>query len=346
MEDYDYSNDTDLSFNVSFYYDLPDEVFYEVFGDAVLVSLKCFLNNLQIGIIHLVISSSFMILQLLVFSSFYNNKTIFKNTCFKIIFNHGILSLIQQICHIITSIITILENEKINVVLPIIGVILTSSYLGSIAFIFLLTLNRFDIVYNIHYLHKKEKEKFYLIGIILCYIFTIVIFVAYTLIPECKITFSFVTYEWVYDVNQPNMLPHQFEKYSTLTFLVLSLILQFLIFLKIFLLRCSTSRRKIFVPDDFKIILHGFLCFVTALLLELIWDGMLFQIYWSGVLIIMPHILHIFCSVSNSIFSLCFVREIRKNMIIYKYFKKKFTNVGQLKSMKTVNATKFIRTVA
>ncbi|CEF64973.1 7TM GPCR, serpentine receptor class x (Srx) family-containing protein [Strongyloides ratti] len=307
---------------------------------------RVYMSNFQIGLIHFFLSSSFMILQFLVFSSFYNNKTIFKKTCFKIIFNHGILSLIQQICHIITSIITILEKEEINVVLPIIGAILTASYIGSTSFILLLTLNRFDIVYDINFLHNIEKEKFYLIGIVLCYIWTIVIFIGYSIIPACKLTFSFTSYEWIY-LNSEEVF--EFEKNFIFLMLGISFVLQFMVLLKILFLRCGTSRKIVFVPDDLKIVFHAFLCFATTFFLELLWEGLLFQSYFTGTFIIVPHLLYIFSSVSNSFFILCCVKEIRKNIIIYRYYKKKFKNSSPVKSIKltfNTNGNKLINNVS
>uniref|UniRef100_A0A0N5BDJ4 Uncharacterized protein n=1 Tax=Strongyloides papillosus TaxID=174720 RepID=A0A0N5BDJ4_STREA len=44
------------------------------------------LEQVDIGTIHLILSLSFFIFQLLVFTSFLNKKELFKNTCFHIIF--------------------------------------------------------------------------------------------------------------------------------------------------------------------------------------------------------------------------------------------------------------------
>uniref|UniRef100_A0A0N5B6S7 Uncharacterized protein n=1 Tax=Strongyloides papillosus TaxID=174720 RepID=A0A0N5B6S7_STREA len=96
------------------------EEFYYYFDSKIPLFLRK-LTQVDIGIIHLTLSASFFIFQLIIFTSFYNKKELFKNTCFHIIFHHGVLSCIQQICHIITAILTILNVESIDSLFAIIG---------------------------------------------------------------------------------------------------------------------------------------------------------------------------------------------------------------------------------
>ncbi|CEF64975.1 7TM GPCR, serpentine receptor class x (Srx) family-containing protein [Strongyloides ratti] len=317
------------------------------FNDYILpFPLTFILTHVEIGIIHFLLSSFFMVLQLLVFLSFFNNKELFTKTSFIIIFNHGILSFIQQICHVITAILTIFFIKKISRLLSIIGSLLTASYIGSIIFIFLLTLNRFDILYDIQLINFERKEIIYIIFIIICYLCTITLFIVYIVFPEFMLVFNYNLFEWQYENRLESRTVYQFEKYSILSLLGVSLILQILIFFKVIFLRCSTNRKIVFVADDLKIILHAFLCFVTALILELIRDGIFFYIYWSGNQIIIPHILRIFCSVSNSFFVLCFVKEIRNYIFISKHVKTDFRNTTIVKSIKVSGNINNIRNIA
>uniref|UniRef100_A0A0N5B9B5 7TM_GPCR_Srx domain-containing protein n=1 Tax=Strongyloides papillosus TaxID=174720 RepID=A0A0N5B9B5_STREA len=294
------------------------------------------LSQVDIGIIHLTLSVSFFIFQLLIFTSFYNKKELFKNTCFYVIFHHGLLSCIQQICHIITAILTILRMENIETLFMIIGALLTSTYIGSVLFILLLTINRFAIIYNITISHEEQKRKFYFIVIFILYTWVIGLFVFY-IHPQFNVTFDFEEYQWQYVNSEDGDIGFQMENKTILTSLGISFILQMCIIFKIFSLRFYAKKRVIFVAEDFKIVIHAFLCFVTTLFLELIWDGVFFEFDVHGIEVIVPQILYIFSSVSNSIFVLFFVREIRENTIFFKSCRKnkniKFKSIVKLLRM-------------
>uniref|UniRef100_A0A0N5BGH1 Guanylate cyclase n=1 Tax=Strongyloides papillosus TaxID=174720 RepID=A0A0N5BGH1_STREA len=267
------------------------------------------LTHIHIGIIHFLLSLISIILQLLVFSSFYYKRDLFRNTCFLIMFHHGILSFIQQLCHLITSIITIFGIENIELLITIIGSLINSTYIGSILFIFLITLNRFNLFYNMNFLFKGEERKFYLFGIVICYIWVVGLFVFY-LYPDFRIRFDSNIYQWHYVHPLKGILGFHLESKTIYTFLGISFVLHIFLVIKIFYLRCKTSKSKILVAGNLKLLIHAFLCFATTTVLELIWDGLLFDISWHNTWIIVPHILHIFNSVSNSIFILFFVSEI------------------------------------
>uniref|UniRef100_A0A0K0EFW2 7TM GPCR serpentine receptor class x (Srx) domain-containing protein n=1 Tax=Strongyloides stercoralis TaxID=6248 RepID=A0A0K0EFW2_STRER len=333
-----YYYDFDNNITSQYLNELFEEYYGDYFDDILSPSSKKSFGNVTMGLIHLFLSLFFMILQILVFTSFYSKRRLFNRTCFEIIFNYGIISFIQQICHIITSIILITYIMEIRLVLSFIGTLLTASYIGNMAFILLLTLNHFDIVYNVKFLNDYLKKIIYLYGIILCYILTVIIFVLLLLLSQCKKSFNFFSFRWVSCVVNLSGENNNFEKYFTFPLLSGSLILQVLIFTKILFLRCYASKKTIFTTDELKIILHTFLCFLTISILELTRDKVIFQIRWTKLLKYVPHILFIILSVSNSLFVLCFVREIRINMPFYKYFMNKnkiSTSDGSVKITKT-----------
>uniref|UniRef100_A0A0N5BKN4 7TM_GPCR_Srx domain-containing protein n=1 Tax=Strongyloides papillosus TaxID=174720 RepID=A0A0N5BKN4_STREA len=296
------------------------------------------LKQSDIGIVHLALSVSFFIFQLLIFTSFLNKKELFKKTCFHIIFHHGVLSCIQQICHIITAIFTILNIEDIDPLFAVIGALLYSTYIGSVLFILLLTLNRLDIMYNISKFHVKQKEKFDVIGIIILYCCTVGLFVFY-ITPRFNVTFDYLTFQWEYVHSLGLDIGFEVKNKTVFISLGISFVLQMCIIGKVFSLRCYTQKKAIFVAEDIKIVIHVFLCFVTTLFLELIWDGMFFELATDGIGVIVPQILYIFSSVSNSIFVLFFVEEIRDNVIFFKYCKKNKKIKSKISVLKTRRIT-------
>uniref|UniRef100_A0A0N5B275 7TM_GPCR_Srx domain-containing protein n=1 Tax=Strongyloides papillosus TaxID=174720 RepID=A0A0N5B275_STREA len=182
-----------------------------------------------------------------------------------------------------------------------------SAYIGSVLFILLLTINRFDVIYNITKFHENPKKKFYLIGIIILYCCTVGLFVFY-ITPRFNVTFDYFTCQWEYVRLFGLEIGFEVKNKTVLISLGISFILQMCIIGKVFSLRCYTQKKAIFVAEDIKIVIHVFLCFVTTVFLELIWDGMFFELATDGIGVIVPQILYIFSSVSNSIFVLFFVR--------------------------------------
>uniref|UniRef100_A0A0N5BGH2 G_PROTEIN_RECEP_F1_2 domain-containing protein n=1 Tax=Strongyloides papillosus TaxID=174720 RepID=A0A0N5BGH2_STREA len=256
-------------------------------------------------------------LQLLVFSSFYNKKDLFKNTCFLIIYHHGVLLFIQQLCHIIT----IFDIINVDLLLIIIGSLLNSTYIGSVLFVFLLTLNRFDVFYNIKYFFKGDQRILYLFGIVLFYSWIVALFVFY-LIPRFRMTYYTQIYQWQYIHPLRCQLGIELENKTIYFCLGMSFIMQILLIVKIFTLRCQASKKKILVARNLKIFIYAFLSFATTAFLEVICSEVLVESYQYEKRTILCQISFILSSVSNSIFIFCFVKDIRSNMSIFKFCKK------------------------
>uniref|UniRef100_A0A0K0EA53 7TM GPCR serpentine receptor class x (Srx) domain-containing protein n=1 Tax=Strongyloides stercoralis TaxID=6248 RepID=A0A0K0EA53_STRER len=268
---------------------------------------KKFITHTQIGLIHLALSLFFIIIQLIVFSGFYLKKSILKNSSFRLIWHHGVLSLSQQICHIITSIIIIFCFSKLKVIILIVGSLLNATYIGGIAILFILTVNRFDKTYHLDFFYKTWKKKFFIFALIICYICVGALFLLY-LLPGFRYTFNFFYYYWQLENIDKNFLAFQIENKSKLILLVMIFILQILIIAKIIYLRCYISKKFKISFDDFKIIIHTILCIVTATFREVALDGELFQIKWTEFKLTILQFLYIFCSNSNNLFILFFVK--------------------------------------
>uniref|UniRef100_A0A0K0F4Q8 G_PROTEIN_RECEP_F1_2 domain-containing protein n=1 Tax=Strongyloides venezuelensis TaxID=75913 RepID=A0A0K0F4Q8_STRVS len=302
-ENYSYDYTYDVNFTME---DLNTSVIhnntYDPFKDNIVTPIEALIP-------HLLLSFLSIILQLFVFSSFFNKKDLFKNTCFLIMFHHGVLSFIQQCCHFITSILSVFQSLiMVNLLFffSIIGSLLNSAYIGSVLFIFLLTLNRFDVFYNFSYFFKIKERRFYIIGIVIFYIWFVGLF-AFYLYPNYHLVFNFEFYQWQYICPLRCALGFEVESKTIYTFLGISFVLQILVVTKVFSLRCQTSKKVILAAENLKLLIHAFLCFATTTFLELIWNGVLFGPFQYKKWVILSQILHTFTSVSNSIYIFFFV---------------------------------------
>uniref|UniRef100_A0A0N4ZVY1 7TM_GPCR_Srx domain-containing protein n=1 Tax=Parastrongyloides trichosuri TaxID=131310 RepID=A0A0N4ZVY1_PARTI len=245
------------------------------------------------------------------YESFFRLRKVLNFTPFKIIGNHGVLSFIQQICHFITSIRTIVGNVEIDVLNKFIGSVLNASYIGSVALILLLTINRCDIMIN----HSIDRKKFYSYGIFICYFYAFILLIFYSL-PCFNIVFSKVFYEWIYlKACNWSIYGFQVENKSVLSFLALSTFLYIIMFLKLMHLRSYTTTNKIVVLNDIKFLVHVLLCFASVGILEFCWSGILKNIYMNEFTSMVPHFIFIFVSGTNTLSTFCFVKEIRDDVI-------------------------------
>ncbi|CEF64621.1 Hypothetical protein SRAE_1000287400 [Strongyloides ratti] len=130
------SNDT------YFYDDYKDKDYDFDDYDDFPISKKNF--KLLIGSCYISYSLMLIFLQILLFIIFLTKKKFLANMPYKIMFHLGIYSLFQQICHFISGIYLIF-NIKLQMWCGFaIGSMYESSYITSVAFVFILTINRFD----------------------------------------------------------------------------------------------------------------------------------------------------------------------------------------------------------
>uniref|UniRef100_A0A0N4ZA15 7TM_GPCR_Srx domain-containing protein n=1 Tax=Parastrongyloides trichosuri TaxID=131310 RepID=A0A0N4ZA15_PARTI len=284
-------------------------------------SQNIMLNRVLIGSIHLGISSFFLITQILVFYvSFFYKEYHYKsfkglhhiknngdNMPFTIMKHQGFTSFIQQICHFITSILTIVLGDFDSFTESYIGALLLSSYSTNVVFVFLLTLNRVDIMYQKIYFIDISRETFFKSGIFICYII-MGIFLILFLLPPFRLIYNPTILEWVFFApSNSTVIASIVQSRIIWVLLFFTLILNLLIFFKIISLRRLSIRRSYFAFEDFKLILHVILCYASIVFLELCWNGLVGNIYKSTVGALIPQIIFIITSGANAIFTLCFV---------------------------------------
>uniref|UniRef100_A0A0N4ZI03 7TM_GPCR_Srx domain-containing protein n=1 Tax=Parastrongyloides trichosuri TaxID=131310 RepID=A0A0N4ZI03_PARTI len=272
-------------------------------------------NYYQVGSIHLTITTFLIFFQILFFIVFYRLSKILNSTPFKIIKHHGILSFLQQICHLVTSIRTILGKVEEDLLNALTGSILNSSFMAGVALTFLLTLNRCDIIFNNCLFSRIDRKKFYKNGIIVCYIYLILLTIFY-LFPCFQITFDTTDYQWLYTYYCPySDIGSQFEGKSVLLLLGLSTILYIIMFLKLLHLRSLTTSTNIFEVKDIKLLAYLFMCIFSIALFEFFWEESDLDIFSSQVTSMIPQLIFIFISGSNTLFTFCFVKEIRNEAL-------------------------------
>uniref|UniRef100_A0A0N4ZA16 7TM_GPCR_Srx domain-containing protein n=1 Tax=Parastrongyloides trichosuri TaxID=131310 RepID=A0A0N4ZA16_PARTI len=237
---------------------------------------------------------------------------------FKIIKNHGTISFLAQICHFVTAIRVIIAVPDADLSELLVGAFLNALYISNIAFIFLLTLNRCDIMFGNKIMPRINRLKFYNYGLIACYIYTIILFLFYSY-PDFNTGFSAEYYEWVFINNKDWRVDIALgvQSYSVWTFLSLSTFLYMAMFLKLLQLRGHTTRKSVISFNDFKLVIHALLCFASVALLEFFWSGILMNIYRNEITALIPEILFICVSGCNTIATFLFVREIRRDVIAF-----------------------------
>uniref|UniRef100_A0A0N4ZA14 7TM_GPCR_Srx domain-containing protein n=1 Tax=Parastrongyloides trichosuri TaxID=131310 RepID=A0A0N4ZA14_PARTI len=294
MESHNFSNDTTISY-------ISSEVNNR---NATKVTI---LTNIEIGLIHLSLSLIFLTIQILVFSALTQLKSLTKQTPFMIILHHGNLSLVQQICHILTSIVTLFYLDSIEPILNLIGSLLQSSYMGGIAFVMLLTMNRCDILYKQKLFPKIDRKKFYKIFIFFIYIWTAISFIIF-LIPNYRLTFDLNLYDWIYQYRREMSDPaFRYENISIFILLLMSLIGQFMILFKIIFNRSIHIMKCSIKLKDIDLIIHAIFCFISVAFLEFCWGEIAIDIYETPIGSLIPQIMYICISGANTTFVLFFV---------------------------------------
>uniref|UniRef100_A0A0N4ZI04 Serpentine receptor class gamma n=1 Tax=Parastrongyloides trichosuri TaxID=131310 RepID=A0A0N4ZI04_PARTI len=125
-----------------------------------------------------------------------------------------------------------------------------------------------------------------------------------------------IDYEWDYtgDIGCVNFVS-EFENKSVLLLLGLSTFLYIIMFLRLIHLRSNTSSNKIIKVKDINFLFHALMCFATVGIMELSYIDVLEDIYKIEITSLIPQLLFIFYSGSNTLFTFCFVKEIRNEII-------------------------------
>uniref|UniRef100_A0A0K0FC55 7TM_GPCR_Srx domain-containing protein n=1 Tax=Strongyloides venezuelensis TaxID=75913 RepID=A0A0K0FC55_STRVS len=285
----------------------------EVFGDSV--GSITFISNVTIGLIHFVLTIFFITTQILMFISFYKiSKEKYSNMVYDLMKHQGVISFIQQLCHLIASIKTIFLINGKQTATVIIGALLEAAYLSSILFILILSLNRCDLMYNLKYFPSIPRKKFYSIAVILCYVY-FCIWIVFFLLPNNNMSFYFRYYEWDFvEVECLTSMGYMVEKWAVYILLILSFILYVLTFCKIIYLRSLKQKATYFYTEDIKLIVHLLISYVLIIFMEICWNGIFFNIYKTQFGALIPQILYINVSGANTAFTVFFVRDFRNSI--------------------------------
>uniref|UniRef100_A0A0N5CEZ9 7TM_GPCR_Srx domain-containing protein n=1 Tax=Strongyloides papillosus TaxID=174720 RepID=A0A0N5CEZ9_STREA len=321
--------------NNTIFTDYCDGIEDDVFDNSV--ESITFISNVTIGLIHFMFTVFFITTQILMFISFYKmSKQKYHNMAFDIMRHHGVVSFIQQLCHLLTSVQTIFYINWAAIFSTIIGGILQSAYLCSILFILVLSLNRCDLMYNFKFFPSISRKKFYSIAAILCYVYFCLMTVFF-LLPSNRMTFKFRYYEWDFvDDECLSSFGFVLEKLAVYSPLAVSFILYLMTFYKIVSLRNLKQKSTYFCPEDIKLIVHLLICYVLIIFMELCWNGHFFNIYKTQFGALVPHFVYILVSGANTTFTVFFVRNIR-NSILGRCFSKSIIPASRIDNTQIKN---------
>uniref|UniRef100_A0A0N5B283 7TM_GPCR_Srx domain-containing protein n=1 Tax=Strongyloides papillosus TaxID=174720 RepID=A0A0N5B283_STREA len=285
------------------------------------------LTKIEVGLIHLILPLIFIILQTMILITLYGFGRNFQSMPYKIMKHQGQILLIQQFGHFCTSFIIIFSIDPELLFVSVIGSMINGCYIGNVMFILLLTINRFLIMYKNNTL-PKYVDKIFGFGIFLCYLCAVSFFIFF-MFPSNRIVFDLTYILWYpleyIDRGIGSEIFVVIQSEIVLIILGIASVLYLLIFLRIIFLRLL-SRNSIIVPEDAKFLLYAILNFFSIVLLEITWGKLNIYLCYSDGLIIIPQILFVFVSGSNTIFTFCFVSKVRKNIFRSIKGKKKTTN--------------------
>uniref|UniRef100_A0A0K0FC58 7TM_GPCR_Srx domain-containing protein n=1 Tax=Strongyloides venezuelensis TaxID=75913 RepID=A0A0K0FC58_STRVS len=287
----------------------------ELISFTYAVSSITFISNVAIGLIHFSLATFFITTQILLFISFHKiPKKRFHNSPLPLMRHHGIISFIQQLFHLVTSIKTIFFMIWRPIYIEIIGAILEAAYVSSIIFILILSLNRCDLMYNYKFFPSVPRKKFYSIAAILCYVY-FCLMICFFLLPGNRILFDLKNYEWAFVVSECQDYYGGFVKRWVVYIpLIVSFLLYVLTFYKIIYLRSFKQKSTYLYPEDIKIIINIVMTYALIIAVEICWNLYFFDIYVTELGALIPQILFIIISGANTTFTLFFVRDIRRSV--------------------------------
>uniref|UniRef100_A0A0K0G411 7TM_GPCR_Srx domain-containing protein n=1 Tax=Strongyloides venezuelensis TaxID=75913 RepID=A0A0K0G411_STRVS len=314
MDEYNYNDTDEYNFNYTEMYDY----FYD-FDALNEVSPRRpnppRLTKIEIGLFHLILPFIFIVFQSIILIIFYKHSKIFESMPYKIMKHQGQILLIKQLGHFCTSFIIFFSIDNKLLFVSIIGSMINGCYIGNAMFILLITINRLLIMYRNSQL-PIYVDRIFIFSIFLCYLCAISFFIFF-LFPSHRIIFDLKYYEWYsvsyIDRDMGNKIFTEIQNQIVLITLGIASTLYLLIFLRIIFLRLL-SRNSIIVAEDAKFLLYAILNFFSIVFLEIAWSKLNFYFSYSDGFIIVPQFLYIFVSGSNTIFTFCFVSQVRKNI--------------------------------
>ncbi|CEF64547.1 Hypothetical protein SRAE_1000280100 [Strongyloides ratti] len=269
-------------------------------------------NNIYIGLSYVIITLIFMFIQIMTFVAFYRNRnSLMVNMPYIIMSNLGFVDFIQQICHFISGFYVIFYYFPTNILSYGIASILQCSYMTSVSFILLLSINRLDVFFDFKIIPVFNKKKTFIIGICICYTWGIALLIFY-MFPSNRLEFVPINYSWNYVGNIT--LGFQLENKSVLIMLIISFICYLCIIGKIIYMRGLTSARLVITLSDMKILFQAMLNFCSITLLEICWANISGIITNAGMSLMAISYLFIFISGGNTILNVLFIKEVRREI--------------------------------
>uniref|UniRef100_A0A0N5CG91 7TM_GPCR_Srx domain-containing protein n=1 Tax=Strongyloides papillosus TaxID=174720 RepID=A0A0N5CG91_STREA len=307
-------------------------------------------NNILIGCTYLGITSFFIFIQIMTFITFYKKKNLMSNMPFRIMRHLGVSDIIQQSIHFTSAFYTIFLFSTNSIIVNCLASILQSAYITSVAFITLLTINRFDVFYQQPFLSFVNRKILFNCGIVICYICLILLIIFY-MIPSFRLTFTLVNYGWLYQSKKNMWTPAWEVENKTVTFLLLlSFVLYVLIFCKIVYMRSATSSLSKIQFSDIRILAQGIFNFLSIVFLEWAWrylPNIVGEQYTCATVL---NYFFLFVSGNNTLSGLLLIKEIRNeiwNLIMCCFFKTPVKTSTSLKHFKRIiNADVNIRHIS
>uniref|UniRef100_A0A0K0E7S1 7TM_GPCR_Srx domain-containing protein n=1 Tax=Strongyloides stercoralis TaxID=6248 RepID=A0A0K0E7S1_STRER len=295
--------------------------------------------NILIGCTYLGITSCLIFLQIMTFITFYKKSNLMYKTPLKLMINLGVTEIIQQSMHFISSFYTIFLLPTESLLINFLASILQSAYIVSIAFVTLLTLNRFNVFYQQKWFPLINKEQFFTYGTVVLYVCFFLLIIFY-MIPPFRLTFTLVNYGWLYS-SQKNgwILAWEVENKTATVLLLFSFILYILIFCKVVYMRKTISNSFGLQLSDIRLLIQGIFNFLSIVFLEWGWRYLPTLVHDQSSCAIVLNYLFLLVSGNNTISGLILIKEIRKQIYgIFCYFfhKSKSTTNTSIKTFKKI----------
>ncbi|CEF64888.1 Hypothetical protein SRAE_1000314100 [Strongyloides ratti] len=267
--------------------------------------------NYIIGGITLITSIALMFLQSLIFIILKKNSSIAKSISFRLMKHLGYTEIVQQICHLISSFYALFYFYPDNIFGTFIASLLQTTYLSSIIFLLILTLNRLDVFFNRKILCSLNREKFINYSVIINYLWSVVLLIFF-MVPDFQLHYSLYDFGWQFVAKSPNWtIAKMFENRYVIIILCFCFILYVVIIGKILQLKSYTSKGTTISFSEISLFLQGIISFLFIVFLESCWSFLYLYLPQTKYSFTIINYLYLFSSGTNAIVSLIFIKEIR-----------------------------------
>uniref|UniRef100_A0A0K0EVP1 Serpentine Receptor, class Z n=1 Tax=Strongyloides venezuelensis TaxID=75913 RepID=A0A0K0EVP1_STRVS len=271
------------------------------------------LTSAQYGSTLLVLSFLFTIFQCAVLFIICKKEVTADNIAFKITKHQGFFTLIQLLGHLITSFIIMINVDGESLFVSIIGSIIRSSFIVGVLFTFVLTINRFFIVFCfLSFLY--DKKSFYHFLILLCYIISVIEFTVFVL-PSFRLSLDQQYFKWYIIGNFDKIeLVWVLQSKIIIIILIISFIMHILIMLKMMFLRCLT-RGSIITCNELNFIAYALINFAFCAIYELGVSGLVNFLKNFEFCSAYLQVFYTVITGINIIYTYCFVKNIHQDVL-------------------------------